>query len=114
MSVPANATLTLTPFTPSFTDKELQGLKQKLKQCRKDLPAVTYASKQRKYGIEHSSIVELLAYWENDFDWCVMTLTSRATADLAASGASERLTSTRWTITLPTSMTRGIYSRSIS
>ncbi|ORY64618.1 epoxide hydrolase [Leucosporidium creatinivorum] len=69
MSVRANATLTLTPFTPSFADSELQGLKVKLKQCRDELPEATYASKQRKYGIEHSSMEELLAYWEEDFDW---------------------------------------------
>jgi microsomal epoxide hydrolase len=81
MSVPANATLNLTPFTPSFSDKELQGLKQKLKQCREDLPEATYASKQRKYGIEHSKLEELLAYWENDFDWWVITFASRGRAD---------------------------------
>lgn len=68
MSLPAGANLKLNPFTPTFTDDQLQGLKRKLHACG-DLPPATYASKQRKYGIEHAWMEEALKYWEESFDW---------------------------------------------
>lgn len=66
--MPAHRTLTLRPFSPSFTAPELDGLARSLESSR--LPAETYASRQAKYGIKHAWMKNALQRWKDGFDWC--------------------------------------------
>lgn len=59
--------LTLRPFSPSFTATELDGLARSLESSR--LPAETYASRQAKYGIKHAWMKNALQRWKDGFDW---------------------------------------------
>ncbi|GAA5923867.1 hypothetical protein JCM1841_001418 [Sporobolomyces salmonicolor] len=63
----AQRTLQLEPFTPSFSDAELAGLKQTLEASR--LPARTYAMDQEQYGITYDYMEAALAHWKDGFDW---------------------------------------------
>ncbi|GAA5965892.1 hypothetical protein JCM8115_000736 [Rhodotorula mucilaginosa] len=60
-------TLTLRPFSPSFTASELDGLARALEPSR--LPGETYASRQTKYGIKHAWMKNALQRWKDGFDW---------------------------------------------
>ncbi|GJN90554.1 hypothetical protein Rhopal_003566-T1 [Rhodotorula paludigena] len=63
----AQPTLKLEQFRPGFSDDELAGLQQSLKAAR--LPAETYASRQKKYGITHAWMKQAIERWQNEFDW---------------------------------------------
>lgn len=66
----AQPTLKLEQFRPGFSDDELAGLQQSLKAAR--LPAETYASRQKKYGITHAWMKQAIERWQNEFDWCIV------------------------------------------
>ncbi|GAA6001396.1 hypothetical protein JCM10207_006647 [Rhodosporidiobolus poonsookiae] len=59
--------LKLEQFRPSFSDDELDGLKDSLRHAK--LPKPTYPSKQEKYGITHEWMVKAIDRWQNGFDW---------------------------------------------
>ena len=63
------ASIKIQSFEPSFTDEEIQRLRDRIGECRRTLPKVNYAMKQEKYGITHEWLSNTLEYWENTFDW---------------------------------------------
>jgi microsomal epoxide hydrolase len=67
MSIPANATLKLTPFKVSLPDSSLEELKTLLKLTK--LAPPTYEGTQLNLGVTRKWIEQTKARWEDVFDW---------------------------------------------
>lgn len=72
MPLPANATLTPTPFKIAFPQSDLDDLKTLLRLSK--LPPATYEGTLRGFGVTNKWMKETKAYWESSFDWCVLQM----------------------------------------
>jgi hypothetical protein len=61
------ATLSPTPFKPSFSAEQLADLQATLAHSK--LPKATFQSLDPANGITHPWMESTLAYWQNGFDW---------------------------------------------
>lgn len=70
MSVPANATLALTPFKVAIPQKDIEDFKTLLHLSK--LPPATFEGSTNQYGVTNKWMKEMKAYWESTFDWYVL------------------------------------------
>lgn len=78
MTGPPNATISVTPFKPTFSDDELRRLRERIGECRRTMPRVNYAMQQEQYGVTHEWLSNTMKYWETTFDWSVRPDSTRS------------------------------------
>ncbi|KAL0632067.1 hypothetical protein Q9L58_009052 [Maublancomyces gigas] len=67
MSLPANATLSPTPFKIAIPQKDIDDLEVLLRLSK--LPPPTYEGSLKQYGVTNAWMKEMKAYWETSFNW---------------------------------------------
>lgn len=70
MSLPANATLSPTPFKVAIPQQALDELKTLLSLSK--LPPPTYEGTLKHFGVTNAWMKETKAYWESSFNWCIL------------------------------------------